>query len=150
MPLIWIWLQHREPSVWLRRRWTFSNRHTHFKDCILASDHRQHNQCECHHQRWETRDANWSINHLFRQCLFSFASLRSYSHSQMKAPIKRDGREWRGKKTGAPYTGFLVFAFGEVGDCLGLPLGGINYTSFLKGPLWSSKESAKRASSRGI
>lgn len=44
----------------------------------------------------------------------------------------------------------LVFAFGEVGDCLGLPLGGINYTSFLKGPLWSSQESTKRASSRGV
>lgn len=86
-------MQHWEPSVWLRQRWKFSNRLTHFKDCILASDHRQHNQCECHHQHWETRDPNWSINHLFRQCLFSFASLHSYSHSQMKAPIKK---RWQG------------------------------------------------------
>lgn len=35
--------------------------------------------------------------------------------------------------------GFSV-RFGEVGDCLGLPLGGINYTSFLKVPLWSSQK----------
>lgn len=149
MSLIWIWLQHWEPSVWLKERWTLSKRHTHFKDCILANDHRQHNQCERRHQRWETRDPNWSINHLFRQCLFSFGSLRSYSHSQMKAPIKKMAGNREGENRQSLHRA-SVFAFGEVGDCLGLPLGGINYKSFLKGPLWSSLKSARQASSRGI
>lgn len=65
---------------------------------------------------------------------------------------KKDGRDLRAAwhKNRLSLHRVLVFAFGEVGDCLGLPLGGINYTSFLKGPLWSSQECAKRASSRGI
>lgn len=124
---------------------------THSKDCILASDQGQRNLHECHHQCLKTRDPNWSINHQFRRCLFTLQFF--FSHSGMKAPIKKDGRgcgAMAQHKNRLSLHRALVFAFGEVGDCLGLPLGEINYTSFLKGPLWSSQECAKRASSRGV
>lgn len=122
---------------------------THSKDCILASIHRQHNLRECHRQHFKTRDPNWSINHQFRQCLYTLQLFALWDES----PNKKDARDCRvtaWHKNKLSLRRALVFAFVEVGDCLGLPLGGINYTSFLKGPLWSSQESAKRASSWGV
>ena len=38
---------------------------------ILASNHRQHNLHECHHQFLKMRDPNWSINHRFIRCLLT-------------------------------------------------------------------------------
>ena len=67
-----------------------------------------------------------------------------------RADESANKKRWQHKKNRRSLHGALVLAFGGVGDCLGLPLGGINYTSFLKGPLWSSQECAERASSRGI
>lgn len=63
---------------------------------------------------------------------------------------KKDGKDCRAiarhgtqKKNRFSLHRALVFAFGEVGDCLGFPLGEINYTSFFKRALFGLHRNAR-------
>lgn len=111
----------------------------------MAGDHRKHNQCETPPPA-RLGQGPKLIHQSLVQTMFIQLLLTLQLFTVADERPNKDGEDGRGAaRQRHSFSSHQGLAIGKQGDCLSVLQGGIYYTHYLKGPLWSSRRRTKGA-----